>query len=553
MPVRPKDPQSVMATNRLGRYEILGELGRGAMGVVYRARDPIIDRVVALKTINLALTGAALASFEARFFQEARSAGRLNHPNIVTIYDAGKADGVAYIAMEFLEGTSLREILDEQPPLSIPRILETVAQVARGLAYAHENGVVHRDIKPANIIVLKNRRPKITDFGIARLGEADGVGSERAGSPKYMSPEQIRGDVTLDGRSDVFSLGTVLYEMLTGRPPFAGETVTAIMQAVLEHTPPVPSVVDAHVPPELDGVVMRMLAKRPDDRYPSARSLFRELRRVDENFSARAEQAPASQTQIEQTRAEQTRAEQTRAEQTRAEQTRAEQAPVEQVPVELDALVPAAARTPVGPGDKTLVIGATPKRRATWRRVAALGAIAAAIAVIALIPLKLQYNDANATRGAAAGPPPVVAVAPMPEPPAAEAVAPAPEPPAAIPDPPEPPTKAVAPRPARKPPAPPPVVVAPPSPAPAPPVVAAAAPPPAAPPPPQTAILMLTVSPWGEVYVDGKRRGIASPVATIEVPPGRHRVEIRNASQPSYLANVTLQAGDTQQITHRFD
>ena len=120
-----------MATNRLGRYEILGELGRGAMGVVYRARDPIIDRVVALKTINLALTGAALASFEARFFQEARSAGRLNHPNIVTIYDAGKADGVAYIAMEFLEGTSLREILDEQPPLSIPRILEAVAQVAR--------------------------------------------------------------------------------------------------------------------------------------------------------------------------------------------------------------------------------------------------------------------------------------------------------------------------------------------------------------------------------------------------------------------------------------
>ena len=171
--------------------------------------------------------------------------------------------------------------------------------MARGLAYAHENGVVHRDVKPANIIVLRNRRPKITDFGIARLGEADGIGSERAGSPKYMSPEQIRGDVTLDGRSDVFSLGTVLYEMLTGRPPFAGETVTEIMQAVLEHTPPVPSVVDAHVPPELDGVVMRMLAKRPDDRYPSARSLFRELRRMDENFSAapsmprREERAPS--------------------------------------------------------------------------------------------------------------------------------------------------------------------------------------------------------------------------------------------------------------------
>ena len=506
-----------MATNRLGRYEILGELGRGAMGVVYRARDPIIDRVVALKTINLALTGAALASFEARFFQEARSAGRLNHPNIVTIYDAGKADGVAYIAMEFLEGTSLREVLDEQPPLSIPRILETIAQIARGLAYAHENGVVHRDIKPANVIVLKNRRPKITDFGIARLGEADGVGSERAGSPKYMSPEQIRGDVTLDGRSDVFSLGTVLYEMLTGKPPFAGETVTEIMQAVLEHTPPVPSVVDAHVPPELDGVVMRMLAKRPDDRYPSARSLFRELRRVDENFSARAEHGPAGEARGEQT------------------------------VIEPEAAV-AAARTPVGPGDKTLVIGAAPKRPATWRRVAVLGAIAAAIALVAMIPLKLQYNDANATRGAAAGAP-VVAAAPMPEPPPVEAVAPAPERPAATPAPPEPPKKPAAPRAGRKPPPePPPVVVAPPPP----PVVVVAAAPPSAP-PPQTATLMLTVSPWGEIYVDGKRRGVASPVATIEVTPGRHRVEIRNASQPTYMANVTVQAGDTQQITHRFD
>ena len=512
-----------MTTNRLGRYEILGELGRGAMGVVYRARDPIIDRVVALKTINLALTGAALASFEARFFQEARSAGRLNHPNIVTIYDAGKADGVAYIAMEFLEGTSLREILDEHPPLSVPRILETTAQVARGLAYAHENGVVHRDIKPANIIVLKNRRPKITDFGIARLGEADGPASERAGSPKYMSPEQIRGDVTLDGRSDVFSLGTVLYEMLTGKPPFAGETVTDIMQAVLEHTPPVPSVVDAHVPPELDGVVMRMLAKRPDDRYPSARSLFRELRRVDENFSARAEQA----------------------------------APAAVAGVEPDALVPvpvpASARGPVSAGDKTLVIGTGPQRPFAWRRAAVLGAIAAAIAVIAMIPLKLQYNDANATRTAtpAAQPQPIVAVATEP-PPAAEPVAPPlAEPPATAPAPAEP-KKATSPRHARKP-APPPAVAVAAPPAPEPPTVVAVAAPPPAPPPPQNAVLMLTVSPWGEVWIDGKRRGLASPVATIEIPPGRHRVEIRNPTQSMFVANVTVQAGDTQHITHRFD
>jgi serine/threonine-protein kinase len=391
--------------------------------------------------------------------------------------------------------------------------------VARGLAYAHENGVVHRDIKPANIIVLKNRRPKITDFGIARLGEADGVASERAGSPKYMSPEQIRGDVTLDGRSDVFSLGTVLYEMLTGKPPFAGETVMEIMQAVLEHTPPVPSVVDAHVPPELDGVVMRMLAKRPDDRYPSARSLFRELRRVDENFAARAGEPSGARAA----------------------------AP------EPDALVAPPPKAPVDPGDKTLVIGSAAPPPRHWRRAAMFGAIAGAIAVIAMIPLKLQYNDANATRGA--GSPPVVAAAPASEPPAAEPVAPppAPEPPAAAPAPPEPPKKAAARRPARKAAAPAPMVAAPPPPL-EPPVVVAAAPPPTpVAPPPQTATLLLTVSPWGEIYVDGKRRGLASPVATIEVPPGRYRVEIRNATAPSYLANVTVRAGDTQQITHRFE
>ena len=235
------------------------------------------------------------------------------------------------------------------------------------------------------------------------------MSSERAGSPKYMSPEQIRGDVTLDGRSDVFSLGTVLYEMLTGKPPFAGETVTEIMQAVLEHTPPVPSVVDAHVPPELDGVVMRMLAKRPDDRYPSARSLFRELRRVDENFSARAEQTPAVAA-----------------------------------PIEPDALVPVPARGPVGAGDETLVIGTGPQRRVTWRRAAVLGAIAAAIAVIVMIPLKLQYNDANATRTAAPGAQPIVAAAP--EPPPASRTRPRAEPPAAASVPPEPPKKAAAPR-----------------------------------------------------------------------------------------------------------
>jgi predicted Ser/Thr protein kinase len=500
-----------MNAYRLGRYELLGELGRGAMGVVYRARDPIIDRIVALKTIDLALTGAALASFEERFFQEARSAGRLNHPNIVTIYDAGKADGVAYIAMEFLEGTSLREILDEQPPLPIPRILEITGQVARGLAYAHEHGVVHRDIKPANVIVLRNRRPKLTDFGIARLGEAEGIGSERAGSPKYMSPEQIRGDVSLDGRSDLFSLGTVLYEMLTGRQPFTGDTVTDIMRQVLEHTPPVPSVVDGHVPPELDGIVMRMLAKRPEDRFPSVRSLFRELRRLEENSSARGAESARG---VVDTRAD----------------PESQAAPVTPAPSQ---------------GDRTLVM-ADGRERTDWRRAAVIGGVVVAIAAAAMIPLKLQFADANATReGASKASTPVAAVTPI-----APAVDLAPEKPPEIapaPEPPKPPA-----RPARKAaPKPPPVVVEPPPP---PPVQQAAVqpPPPPAPRAPETATLLLSIQPWGEIYIDGKRHGTTPPLATLEVPPGSHHVEIRNPAQPSYFTNISVRAGDTHRIQHIF-
>ena len=183
-----------MPPDLLGRYEITGELGRGAMGVVYKARDPLIDRTVAIKTVGLDLSADEAAAFEQRFFREAKSAGRLNHPNIVTIHDVGRSNGSAYIAMEFLQGRSLREILDSGVVLPPERIADIVAQVADGLAFAHENGVVHRDIKPANIMVLDNGGVKITDFGIALLptGARTVVGTV-FGSPKYMSPERIAG------------------------------------------------------------------------------------------------------------------------------------------------------------------------------------------------------------------------------------------------------------------------------------------------------------------------------------------------------------------------
>jgi serine/threonine-protein kinase len=504
---------------KLGRYELLDELGRGAMGVVYRARDPIIDRVVALKTIDFALTGAAATSFEQRFFQEARAAGRLNHPNIVTIHDAGQADGIAYIAMEFLDGTSLRQILDEQPPLGIARAVETAGQVARGLAYAHEQGVIHRDIKPANIIVLKNRRPKITDFGIARLSDADGRSGERAGSPKYMAPEQIRADAIIDGRADLFSLGAVLYEMLTGRAPFTGETVHEIMEQVMAVDPPRPATVNARIGPELDAIVMRLLAKQPADRFPSARSLFRELRRVEERLEERTTREAADEAEVV-------------------------------------AAVPPAP----GDGDKTLVLAAPPPPTGrvvrSRRRMVAFVAAGLVLAGLALIPLRLQFSDANARRTelAAAAPPAVVDATPAP---ASEPVKVEP-PPEVEPPPlrmdirieqvPPPPKRVEAPRPAPKPPAPKPAPVV------TPPAQVAAAPPPkpAAPPPPRTGKLLLNVMPRGDVYIDGKHHGTVPPLTVIELPPGTHKVEIRNATQMPYLSYITLQPGASHSVQHTF-
>jgi len=263
----------------LGRYEIIGELGQGAMGVVYKAKDPLIDRVVAIKTINLNQALEEREEYEARFYQEARAAGRLSHHNIVTIYDVGKSGDVAYIAMEFLEGRELRDLLNERSVLPLPQVLDIVAQVAQGLAYAHEHGIVHRDVKPSNIMIQKDGHVKITDFGIARMASA-AVRTQTGmvlGSPKYMSPEQVMGKLT-DQRSDIFSLGIMLYEMLTGRPPFSGENVNAIMYQTLNAAPPQPSSMNSAVPDMLNFIVAKALAKKVDERYQNAREFADDLR-----------------------------------------------------------------------------------------------------------------------------------------------------------------------------------------------------------------------------------------------------------------------------------
>ncbi len=282
-----------MEQAKLGRYLVQSELGRGAMGVVYKATDPVLGRTVAIKTVNMALEQDGADKYEARFYQEARAAGGLNHPNIVTVYDVGRSGDVAFMAMEFLEGVELRTLMDEGRPLPVSRAVSIAAQVAEGLAYAHEHGVVHRDVKPANIMVSGDGAVKITDFGIARMragGELTQTGM-MLGSPKYMSPEQVIGK-RADHRSDLFSLGIILYEMLTGAAPFNGDNVTALMYQIVNFAPPAPGAVNGAVPELLDFIVAKVLAKPLEERYQSAQDVARDLRECERQLAAPAATVP---------------------------------------------------------------------------------------------------------------------------------------------------------------------------------------------------------------------------------------------------------------------
>ncbi len=263
---------------QLGRYRIKSELGRGAMGVVYKAHDPVLDRTVALKTIQLDGDAQEREEYHQRFFQEAKAAGRLNHPALITIYDFGEEGSLAYMAMELLNGTELSARMN-QGSLPMHEAVSIAEQVAEGLAFAHDNGVIHRDIKPGNITLLPRGRVKIMDFGIARLkaSELKTQLGTRLGTPKYMSPEQSSG-VGIDHRTDIFSLGIVLYEMLTGFRLFHGESLTHVLHNVATFDPPPPSRIKPEIPPLIDLVVMRALAKKPRDRYATAWEMVDDLR-----------------------------------------------------------------------------------------------------------------------------------------------------------------------------------------------------------------------------------------------------------------------------------
>jgi hypothetical protein len=267
-------------TTSIGRYEIIDKLGEGAMGVVYRARDKTLGRMLALKMLSADLSGED--EVHKRFHREAVAIGRLSHPNIVTVFDRGEQDGQLFMVMELLEGQDLRAMIEETAEVSLADRIRIMIQIAQGLGYAHSKGVVHRDIKPANIHVTTAGAVKILDFGLARVG-AGGTITRRGvilGTPDYMSPEQAMGK-DVDNRSDIFSAGAVFYEFLTLEKPFKGKTLHSVLYQILSHEPTPVLTVNPDLPARLAAVVHRMMDKTPDKRYASMEAIVPDLEAVE--------------------------------------------------------------------------------------------------------------------------------------------------------------------------------------------------------------------------------------------------------------------------------
>jgi serine/threonine-protein kinase len=508
------------------RYTILRELGGGSTGKVYAARNRSTGAFVALKILDPALCREAEANFTESLLQNARSAARLRHRNIVKVVDVGDADGSAYVAMELVEGESLRHMLDNHP-LSIARAIRIFDDIASALAYAHEEEVVHRGVRPSNIIVLRSGVAKLGDFGSGQVGEA---------ALRYMSPEQVRGE-PVDHRSDLFSLGAVLYEMLARRAPFGGSSPQEIRQGILHAEPPLPSQVNPHVPVALDRMVFTLLAGHPDDRFADARILLRELQRLEEALGLGP--TPASPQGAAEPRVR------------TAEPNRPrDPAPAQDAPP-LAPDPPAAEELQLEHDVKFMADRAPVPPRSSGSRAASFAALAVTLVVLGLSVFFYYSPSPSESPTTASG------VQELP----AEAAAPSPS---AAPTP-----VAVAP------------VVAPVQPESLPPreseqrPTAATAPAQEAPPPldpraeqassvgqpaakisePQpggTAKLILAVSPQGELYIDGKHYGTTPPIKTLDLEPGMRRIEIRSGSRKPYVTYMAVQPGDQRRVRHDF-
>ncbi|HEY0817792.1 MAG TPA: serine/threonine-protein kinase [Rhizobacter sp.] len=500
--------QDMATIGHIGRYALKYQIGEGGLGRVFAAHDPLLSRLIAIKTLNLEIAAEEREAFNALFLNEARAAGGLSHPHIVTVFDAGVSDQGAYIAMELLKGRDLRQLrLEGWKPTPTQAAL-IVRRVSDALAYAHSKGVVHRDIKPANIFMVGRTQPRVLDFGIARVAhQHENEGDIAGGSPYYMSPEQVQ-HAAVDRRTDVFSLGVVLYELLTGTRPFRGNSLQEITGAVVSLVPPKAHEVDASVPRALSEITAKAMEKNPDDRFRSARALSRELRHWLEEHSQQEVQDAAE------------------------DGLGAGRKPV------VWALAGVAALAVAGLAWWAM---SSPSQAPApeMAQTAASAAVAAAPAVteIASAPAVVATTVAAAEPAASVAPasaPVLAASLPAPTPPVAEAPPP-PAPVVAQATPPAP-AKAAAPkettrerrareREARRGSA-----------------GAVAA----------TGTLRIAVSPWGHVEVDGKPVGTTPPLNELTLSEGRHTITIRNDEFPPFSSSVNIVPGQPVSLKHRF-
>jgi serine/threonine protein kinase len=505
------------------------------MGVVYKAIDPLIDRTVAIKTINLDLSKEELDNFEQRFQREVQSAGRLSHPNIVTIYDVGKTDGVAYMAMEFLQGKELREILDTGVVLPMEKVVHIAAQVADGLAFAHEQGIVHRDIKPANIMVQKNGLVKITDFGIAQMSSGTRtMAGVVLGSPKYMAPEQVVGQ-QVDGRTDVFALGVVIYEMLTSKTPFSGDNISAIMYQVLNDTPAEPSTINKNVPASLNYIVMKALAKRPEDRYQSAKEMARDLRKYKTMaVQGEGQMAPGSAPTMD--RRSKPRAGIGDATQilSRFASESTEKDQTSQDKISAGKGVDAAKTLSSSRLNRILLYAAIPILLLSFSLVIFWGKSGSKISPEPALTTRKTVANAHSVAEPSA-PPFHSAGAARPDAGKAKETGLAQPPQSPVKSPAEAREEKRAPVHAKsKPKA----------------EAKSTAKSPAAVAQPGT--LSFAITPWGEIYVDGVKRGVSPPLRELKVEPGQHNITIKNGSFRPYSADIDIKPDSSNKIKYKF-
>lgn len=297
-----------MIPKTLGRFEIVGELGRGAMGVVYKGRDPKLERTVALKVIHFGLNKEDEQQLQVkeRFLVEARATAQLQHSNILTIYDVGDEGALTYIAMEFLEGGSLEDMIKGGKFHDYDQIIDIARQIADGLDHAHQKGIVHRDIKPANIMMAGGKVPKIADFGLARLSNSTLTTTGTVlGTPSYMAPEQIRGR-KVDGRADLFALGVIFYEMLTGEKPFGGDSITSVIYRVVNEEPIPPRKLNIDLPGAIDQFMQKALNKEPGQRFQSGAEFAEGLRLLQKGLYKTDAAVPASSNATQRLTADET-------------------------------------------------------------------------------------------------------------------------------------------------------------------------------------------------------------------------------------------------------